>query len=86
MWRFGWIWQVIDSMCEDKHLLVFRCGGLVGYGRLLILCVRTVTYWYLDVEFGWIWQVIDSMCEDKHLLVFRCGGLVGSGKLYRLYA
>ena len=37
-------------MCEDKHLLVFTCGGVVGYGRFLILWVRTVTYWYLDVE------------------------------------
>ena len=37
-------------MCEDKHLLVFRCGGVVGSGRLQIICVRISTYWYLDVE------------------------------------
>ena len=73
-------------MCEDKHLLVFRCGGLVGSGRLQILCVRINTYWYLDVEDGWIWQVTDYMCEDKHLLVFTCVGYVGSDRLYNFYA
>ena len=66
MWRFGWVWQVTDSMCEDKHLLVFRCGGVVGSGRLQILCVRISTYWYLDVE---VWLDLagytDSMREDR---------------------
>ena len=50
MSRCGCVWQATYSICEDRYLLVFTCGGVAGSGRLQILCVRTGTYWYLDVE------------------------------------
>ena len=51
-------------MYEDRYLLVFACGGLVGSGSYSLYCEDS-TYWYLDVE---VWLDLAGYrfyCEDS---------------------
>ena len=50
MWRFGWVWQVTDSMYEEStywYLDVEVWLDLSGYTDSMY---EDSTYWYLDVE------------------------------------